>query len=294
MYNNQTITLSQFVRSKWQDYMLLAKHKLNAIVVITSVLGFVYAGSPVLSFDLLWLFVAGFLVTASANAINEILEKEYDAMMKRTQNRPLPAQRMSDTEAWLFAGLTGVIGLILLWYVFNQTAALLGAISIISYAFVYTPLKRIHPISVFVGAIPGALPPLIGYIAYTGVFNEEALLLFAFQFLWQFPHFWAIAWLAFEDYKVAGYKLLPTGKKDLSVPIQSIFFIVLLAGLSILPYMMGNLSIWGCVISFIASIAYLIPAIKLLRTREDKDARALMFASFLYLPIVFTALILFS
>lgn len=290
-YSSYSIT--ELVSGRITDYLALAKNKLTLIVVVTSMLGYLFAGAPLFSWSFVALFIGGYLVSASANSINQILEKEFDAVMKRTMNRPLPQRRISDVEAWLFAGITGLSGTFILWAYFGQTAALLGLISIISYAFVYTPLKRVHPIAVFVGAFPGALPPVIGYMAATGVFNVEALLLFAFQFLWQFPHFWAIAWLAFDDYKKAGYKLLPTGQKDLSVPIQSIFFIVLLLLISLVPYLMEFTSIWGSVVCFMASLLYLYPAVKLYKSKSNDDARQLMFASFIYLPIVFTSLILF-
>ena len=291
--NTHTALISKTFVEKVKDYLALAKHKLTLTVVITSVLGFLFAGGKLFSLSFLILFVAGYLVTACANSINQILEQQYDSLMQRTKNRPLPTKRLSDIEAWLFSGITGLTGTFLLWMFFGQTPALLGLISIIAYAFVYTPLKRIHPIAVFVGAFPGALPPMIGYIAVSGVLNLDAVMLFAFQFLWQFPHFWAIAWLAFDDYKVAGYRLLPTGRKDLSVPIQSIFFIGLLIVIGIASYYFGLISLVAAIIATIASIVYLVPAVKLYQSQSNEDARKLMFVSFVYLPIVSTSLILF-
>lgn len=285
--------ISKFIVEKLKNYLALAKYKLTLIVVITSVLGYLYAGGNMISWPFIVLFIAGFLVSGSANSINQILEQKYDAVMKRTMDRPLPAKRISDSEAWLFAGISGLTGTLLLWAFFGQTTALLGLISIITYAFVYTPLKRIHPIAVFVGAFPGALPPLIGYIAASGIINIDAVLLFLVQFLWQFPHFWAIAWLAFDDYKKAGYRLLPTGRKDDSVPIQSIFFILILIGVTIAAFVLNYASLTATIICIAASIAYLVPAIKLYGSKSNEDARALMFVSFAYLPIVFTALIIF-
>lgn len=281
-----------FIRTKVQDYLALSKHKLSLIVVITSLCGYLFAGGSLFSLSSLLLFIGGFLVTASANTINQILEKEYDAMMKRTKSRPLPQGRMSDFEAWLFAGASGILGIILLWITFNANAALLAALSILSYAFFYTPMKRIHPIAVFIGAFPGALPPLIGYVAFANQFNIEAFLFFTIQFLWQFPHFWAIGWLGFDDYKKAGYKLLPSGEKDASVPVQSIIFVFMLILVSVLPYVLGVTSLLSSIICVIASTVYLVPAVQLLESESDKDAKSLMFVSFAYLPIVFTALIL--
>lgn len=281
-----------FTKMKVQDYLALSKHKLSLIVVLTALCGYLFAGGRLFTLSSLWLSIGGFLVTASANTINQILEKEYDCLMKRTQNRPLPQKRMSDFEAWLFAGLTGLVGIVLLWVVFNANAALLSAISILSYAFFYTPMKRVHPIAVFIGAFPGALPPLIGYIAFVNQFNVDAFLLFSIQFLWQFPHFWAIGWLGFDDYKKAGYKLLPSGEKDSSVPVQSIIFVFLLILLSVVPYVIGISSMLSSIVCVVASTVYLVPAVKLLESESDQDAKSLMFVSFAYLPIVFTALIL--
>ncbi len=289
-YNNTRtaqVTLSDIV----SDYLALAKNKLNLIVTLTAVFGFLFAGGAKPG-DVLWLFLGGYLVTASANTINQIIEKDYDALMKRTMNRPLPQGRVKVIEAWLFAGITGVLGLLVLYFAFNITAAFLGALSLLSYAFIYTPLKRIHPIAVFVGAIPGALPPLIGYVAATGQLTIEAFVLFFFQFLWQFPHFWAIAWLAFEDYQKAGYKLLPSGDKDRAVAIQSILFVIMMVVLSFVPYFLGMTGILGTIIAVVASIVYGVPAVRLSKSLDNKDARQLMFASFAYLPIVFAGLIL--
>ena len=158
---------------------------------------------------LILLGTAGFLITSAANAFNQILEKDYDSLMKRTSNRPLASGRMNVTEAVLIAGLCYVIGIVLLAW-FNPMAAILGSIAVVSYAFVYTPLKRVGPLSVFVGAIPGALPCLIGCVAYEGSITTTAIILFGLQFFWQFPHFWSIGYLGINDYKKAGFKLVPT------------------------------------------------------------------------------------
>jgi len=286
-YQPQSLTLGDIVL----DYLALAKHKLNFIVVITAVLGFIFAGGG-LPGDLVWLFVGGFLVTASANTINQIIERDFDKLMARTKTRPLPTKRVSVMEAWLFAGITGLVGLLTLWFAFNQLAAVLGAVSLFSYAFIYTPLKRIHPIAVFVGAIPGALPPLIGFAAATGTIPLEAVILFLFQFLWQFPHFWAIAWLADKDYKKAGFKLLPGGERSKRVAVEAFIFCLVLAAFSFAPLYLGFTSIVGALICFVAGIFYAFPAFKLMKHQNDFWAKKLMYASFFYLPIVFIAIIL--
>lgn len=286
-YQSESLPLSTIVA----DYLALAKFKLNISVVITSVLGFLFAGGAAPG-DVLWLVTGGFLVIASANTINQIIERDFDAMMKRTMNRPLPQKRVSLVEAWLFAGITGLFGVVILWVAFNQLAAVLGALSLFSYAFIYTPLKRIHPISVFVGAIPGALPPMIGYVAAAGVLNIEAVILFTFQFLWQFPHFWAIAWLTIDDYNKANFKVLPGNKRSKRVAVEALFVTLVLIAFSFVPYYFGMTSLWAAILCAIVGVVYALPAMKLVKKLDEKSARQLMFASFLYVPIVFILIIL--
>jgi len=285
------ISFFQALGARFKDYMILAKMRLNLTVVFSAVIGFLFAGMS-FGLPLLYLALGGFLITASSNTINQIFEKDYDALMKRTQNRPLPTGRLSVVEASLFAGLTGLVGLAILWLAFNPLAAVLGMLALISYAFVYTPLKRMSPIAVFVGAIPGALPPMIGYVAATGSVNFEAWMLFAFQFLWQFPHFWAIAWVAFDDYKRAGFKLLPDGEKTTNMPIQSMIYIIALIGLVALPAIMNMIGIVATIVIVAAGLFYFMPAYKLYKYKEDKYAKKLMYASFLYLPVVLLALLI--
>lgn len=188
------------------------KFRLSFIVVFSAGIGYVFAGGDMHYFGLFLL--AGFLITAASNALNQIIEVETDKLMGRTANRPLPAGRMQSTEAIIAAGTMGISGIVLMWILFNPISALLGALSLLSYAFIYTPIKRISPLAVFVGAFPGAVPPLIGWAAATGSIGEMAIILFVIQFMWQFPHFWAIAWVAFDDYKglVFNYCLQFQGK----------------------------------------------------------------------------------
>lgn len=273
------------VQAKITDYSQLFKLKLNLVVVFSAVVGYVLAaGSAFVFVDLLMLILGGFLITSSANAINEVLEVDYDKLMKRTKVRPLPSGRMKSNEAILAAGLTGLAGLWLFGLYFNIMAAFVAGLSLISYAFIYTPLKRISPIAVFVGAIPGALPPVIGWIAFTGSLTIEPILLFAVQFFWQFPHFWAIGWLGHDEYVKAGFKMLQGKGKQTA--FQSIVYALVLIPLAIFGTMYGVGYRVTIIMSVVAGILYVLPAIRLYKTCEDKAALKLMFASFLYLPLM--------
>ncbi len=291
-HNNPSSVVLHVLVQRIKDYAALSKVRLNLTVVFSALLGYLFAPAAfVTAPKLLLLALGGFLITASSNTINQILEKDVDALMNRTRNRPLPQKRLSVMEAALFAGITGVVGILLLWWQFNQLAALLGAVCLIVYAFVYTPLKRVSQIAVFVGAIPGALPPVIGWVCATGALAFDAALLFAVQFLWQFPHFWAIAWVAFDDYKKAGFRLLPGGEKSVNMPIQSLFYIITLIPVCGIPFLfriIGLPAFLGCTL---AAILFAVPAALMILKREDKYAKQLMFASFLYLPIVLTLLV---
>jgi protoheme IX farnesyltransferase len=230
--------------------------------------------------------LGGYLITGAANAINQIIEKDIDKLMERTANRPLPTQRMSVLEASLTAGITAISGILLITLYFNTTAGLLAALSLISYAFLYTPLKRISSIAVFVGAIPGALPPIIGYVAATTHLNQFALLLFLIQFIWQFPHFWAIAWMKYDDYNKAGIMLLPSkGGKNKNTALMCVIYVIALIIAGFLPFAFSQIGLIGTIILSITGIIFLIPAVKLYFTQEDKDAKQLMFASLIYLPV---------
>jgi len=279
---------------KVKDYILLTKLRLSSLVIFSSAIGFLIAPHGVIDwFKISMLLLGGLLTTAGSNAFNQVIEKDYDKLMSRTANRPLPTGRMSVTEALLVAGICGVGGILILWYNFNVMAALLSAIALLSYAFIYTPLKRISPIAVFVGAIPGALPPLIGWVAATGSISQDAIVLFAIQFIWQFPHFWAIAWVCYDDYMKAGFKLLPSkeGRNKFSA-LQNIIYILVLIPISIIPMTLHMTGWISTSIVFAGGIMFLIPAIKLYRECTMKAARQLMFASFFYLPIVQLALLI--
>jgi protoheme IX farnesyltransferase len=277
---------------KWGDFSKLIKLRLTFLVVFSASISFLI-GSRVNNKNhgvINWehwgmLIVGGFLVTAAANCFNEIIEKDYDRLMKRTRDRPIPAGHMTTGQA-LVLGLSMALAGTYLLGSLNLTTGLLSVFSILFYAFAYTPLKRLSPIAVFVGAIPGALPPLIGYVAGYGTIDQIALILFGIQFIWQFPHFWAIAWVLDDDYKLAGFRLLPTGKRDFTSALIAFIFTVILLPVSLLPtyYHYGGYYVGG--VSLICSLIFLYQAFNLLRTREIKSAKQLMYGSFIYLPVV--------
>lgn len=282
---------------KFSDYLLLIKLRLSFLVVfsaaITYLYGIVYAGGTGFSWvNFLILTAGGFLVTGASNGINQIIEKDLDGLMDRTRDRPLPTLRMTVTEAIFATVIMGIAGIFLL-YLLSPLTALLGAFSLLSYAFVYTPLKQVTAISVFIGAIPGAMPPILGWVAATGHLGMPALILFSIQFVWQFPHFWAIAWVLDDDYQKAGFRLLPSkegrGKKS---AIWILISTIILIPVSLLPtvFHMGGYVL--AVVSLLAGLLFLIQAIRLYNTCTIKSASKLMFGSFIYLPLVQLALLI--
>lgn len=239
------------------------------------------------------LALGGFLVTGAANALNQVLEKDYDRLMKRTANRPLAAGRMSVSEAVMAAGFMSLIGITLL-ALFNVWAAFFGTIALMMYAFVYTPMKRISPIAVVIGAFPGALPILIGCVAVQGELTVLGLALFAIQFFWQFPHFWSIGWLGYEDYHKAGYKLLPSkdGQNDRNTGFQSFIYSLFLIPIGLLPYFIQESGVISAGVVLTLSIIYTIFSWNFYRQNDRKSALRVMFYSFLYNPLVLIALFL--
>ena len=289
-YRSSTLSL---LRAKIGDYSQLFKLRLSLTVVFSAAISYILAADLHFSaLGLILIVLGGFLITASANAFNEIIEKDYDKLMLRTKKRPLPAERMSTVEAVLMAGLFGVAGLLILALYFNYLAAVLGAISLFSYAFIYTPLKRYTNLSVLVGSIPGALPIVIGWVAFTGELTPELYALFAIQVMWQFPHFWSIAWLAHDDYSNAGFRMLPSYEgKGRSSAAQILLFSILLLPVSLAPLSLGYFSwIYGCV-AILLGLMMIQKALRLYRSCETKDARKLMFASLLYLPVLLLSMI---
>ena len=272
----------------WSDFSKLIKLRLTFLVVFSASISFLI-GSKV-NGDIIWgnwvkLIIGGFLVTAAANCFNEIIEKDFDRLMKRTMDRPIPAGRMNTGQALVLGLGMGIGGTYLLGSL-NIVTGLLSVFSIILYAFAYTPMKRKSPIAVFIGAIPGALPPLIGYVAAHRTIDAIALILFGIQFVWQFPHFWAIAWVLDDDYKLAGFRLLPSGKRNLTSAIVTFIFTLILVPVSLLPtfYHFGGYYVGG--VSLIFSLIFLYLAFMLLCTLQIGSAKKLMYGSFIYLPVV--------
>ena len=287
------ISGSYRVAAKVKDYFQLIKFTLSFTVVFSCVICYLLAPGIAYNFKMIvLLFTAGMLVTGSANAINQSVEKDTDAMMKRTGKRPVADGRMTQKEAYTFALFSGLIGVWMMWQFFNIESALLSAISLFLYAFIYTPLKKVNSIAVLVGAFPGALPCLIGWVAGTGVFSAGGWILFGIQFLWQFPHFWAIAWVAHTDYSKAGFKLLPADKGPTKfTALQAVMYSVLMIPVGILPYsfhMSGMVSLW---IVLAANIFMVAQSVRLYIEMDVKAARRVMFSSYIYLPIVLLALL---
>ncbi|HUS00390.1 MAG TPA: heme o synthase [Chitinophagaceae bacterium] len=281
------------VASKVKDYFQLIKFTLSFMVVFSCVVCYLLA--PNIRFDLLsviLLFTAGMLITGSANAINQAVEKDTDALMKRTAGRPVAAGRMSQHEAYAFAVITGFIGIMIMWYWFNFASAMIGLFSLFLYAFIYTPLKKVNSVSVLVGAFPGALPCLIGWVAGTNDFGAGGWILFGIQFLWQFPHFWAIAWVAHKDYSAAGFKLLPSDKGPTKfTAAQTVIYSMLMIPVGMLPYyfkMTGITSLW---ILLACNLWMVYVSVMLFVKMDVAAARRVMFSSYFYLMIVLLALL---
>lgn len=274
---------------KLTDYKLLVKLRLSLTVVFSSVMAYLIAASGT---SLNWsaaglLALGGFFVTAAANALNQVLEKDYDKLMQRTANRPLAAGRMSVSEAVLAAGFMSLLGITIL-ALFNPWASFFGTLALVLYAFVYTPFKRIGPIAVLIGAIPGALPVLIGAVAVDGRISVLALVLFGIQFFWQFPHFWAIGWLGHEDYSKAGYKLFPSkdGEPDASAGFQSFIYSLMLMPLCFGLYIQGLGSLLAGIGALVLTLGYASLSWNFYSKCDRKSALMLMFYSFIYLPLV--------
>jgi protoheme IX farnesyltransferase len=279
--------------AKARAYWELLKFRLSFLVSFSCAFGFVLASPEINYFTLLMLFAGGFLMSGASVIINQIIEKDLDKLMSRTMGRPLPTQRVSVQEATIVALACFVAGVLILMVYTNPLTTALSILSLMLYGFAYTPLKRVGPIAVFVGAIPGALPPLLGWTAATGSISHEALIIFGIQFIWQFPHFWAIAWVADDDYKKAGFKLLPSGgQKDLNTAIQIMIYTLFLIPLGLLPATFGITGINSAIVATVCGVLFFALTFSLMRTGDRKAALKIMFASFLYLPIVQIAYVL--
>lgn len=282
------ISVITYVGEKLKLYTELVKLRLSLLVAFSSAFGFVLASRGSIDWWVLGILsLGGFMVSGASITFNQIIERELDKKMKRTQNRPLPTGRISVQEAGFFAVFLAVCGLGLLLVYTNPLTAVLSFVSMLLYSLVYTPMKRVGPLAVLVGAIPGALPPLLGWTAATGIISAEALIIFGIQFIWQFPHFWAIAWVADEDYKNAGFKLLPLGgKKDFNTALQIMTYTLFLIPLGLLPLKLGITGINSAIIATVCGILFLAQTFKLMRNQDRKSALRIMFGSFLYLPVV--------
>ncbi|MEI7581691.1 heme o synthase [Runella sp.] len=278
---------------KIRVYLELMKLRLAWLVAFSGAFGYSLAIEKVEWESLVIFLLAAFSITGAANIINQIVEKDLDKLMKRTQNRPLPSGRISAQEAtWLAVVLFSGASFVFL-IEFNLRACALAILSTILYGFVYTPLKRVGPIAVFVGAIPGAFPPMIGWVAATNQFGLEPGILFAIQFFWQFPHFWAIAWVLDEDYKKANFNLLPSKVgKDRSTAVQMMIYTLFLLPVGWLPYELGMTGINSALVAMLFGALFLGQTFHLMRKCSDKTALQLMFGSFIYLPIVQIAYLL--
>lgn len=287
-HNSEALNGLELIRSKSRDYNQLVKVRLTSLVVFSSVITYLTASQGAINwFELTMLAIGGFLVTGSANGINQVIEKDFDKLMQRTANRPVATNRMSVLEASIFSGLIGIIGVSMIALFLNQISGILAFAALISYAFLYTPLKRISPISVFVGAFPGAIPTMLGWVAFTGKIDSSALVLFGVQFFWQFPHFWSIAWILDDDYKRAGFKMLPSNPgRDKSTALQTLAFSLVLIPIGMLPAQMGISGMISGIVGIFGGLMLSYYAFRLFKSCEIKDAKKLMFASFIYLPMV--------
>lgn len=287
------ISIQVGVIEKAKAYFQLLKFRLSFIVTFSGAIAYYLGAGNSLNITELAIFaLGGFLVTGSANIINQVIEKDIDKLMTRTQNRPLPTGVLNKSEAIIFCIIIGFIGLWIHWNI-NFLTFSISFISLLLYGFVYTPLKRVGPIAVLVGAFPGAFPPLIGWVAATGQIDTMAIILFGIQFIWQFPHFWAIAWVAHDDYTRAGFKLLPSkGGRDLNTAFNIMIYALFLIPASIMPYMIEATGKKSAIVVIIAGVLFLSQTFLLMKRCDRKSALQMMFGSFLYLPIVQIAYVL--
>lgn len=280
------------ITGKVVSYAHLFKFRLTSYVVLSAILGY-FIGVQTINYTILfWLTLGGFLITASSNALNQVLEKDTDKLMKRTKNRPLPDEKMTVAHAATVSLLMGIVGVFILWFFINPLSGILGALAIVSYVGIYTPLKRITTYSVFIGSFPGAIPPMLGWVAATGYFSLEAGILFALQFMWQFPHFWAIAWKLNKDYKSADLKMLPFNKKNKTTSIIILLSAIVLFVSSFLPEYFNMAGRIATVTLFVLAALMVYPAIKLVTTQDDKYALRIMLMSYLYLVASLAVLII--
>lgn len=271
------------------DFKEITKAKLAASVVFSSIAGYFLGAYQIDMVSLLLLAFGGYCMVGASNAYNQVIEKDLDALMNRTKNRPIPSGRMTVATAMTIAIVMTILGVIAL-YILSPKTAMFGAISIFLYTSAYTPLKTKTPLSVFVGALPGAIPFMLGWVAATNDFGIEPGTLFMIQFFWQFPHFWALGWMLDEDYKKGGFKMLPTGKKDAGTALQIILYTIWMIVISIMPAFgftgRLHLSIPAAVLVLLAGLVMLVFAFKLYEKRDNPAARKLMLASVTYISLI--------
>ena len=282
---NKTIAISTR-QQRLIDFSQLTKFRLSVSVVVSSLTGYFLAVNVVNFFTLLLLTVGGYAMVGASNAFNQVFEKDFDSLMIRTQNRPLPAGRMHSKSALFIGVILTLVGVTSL-YIINLKTAFFASISIFLYACVYTPLKQKTPLSVFIGAFPGAIPFMLGWVAATNEFGVEPGLLFMLQFFWQFPHFWAIGWLMHDQYQAAGFKMLPSGSKDQNTAFQIVFYTLWTVVISLIPafHYTGALYLTktASILVFLLGAVFLYYALKLMISKTDSAARLLIRASIIYI-----------
>ncbi len=287
----QIISQRTITQVRFKDLIALMKLKLSTLVVLSAVLGYFMGTESPLLMELIMLSIGGVLLTGGSNGFNQIWERNLDAKMNRTMNRPLPQGNISFSVAFIWCSLISILGVSILWLTLNPLCGILGILALYSYVVIYTPLKRVNSVSVTAGAFPGAIPPMLGYVAASGSFGLEPGLLFAMQFMWQFPHFWAIAWLAKEDYDKGGFKMLPFNKGKSKFTAWYICFVTfILIPVSILPWFLGNeapmIGNLAGILTLGISCVFFLFSFRFAVKRENIWAKRLMFASFFYLPLV--------
>jgi len=284
---SDTLNIKQ--TSLFSQTLILIKHRLSLSVVFSSVCSYLIAFDVFSLTTFLLLIIGGFFVVGSSNGFNQIIERRRDALMTRTSSRPLPSGAMTVNQALIICSFLSLLGLTML-YVINFRTAIFGLISMIIYLALYTPLKPITPLSVFFGAIPGAIPFMLGWVAVTDRFSIETGILFMIQFFWQFPHFWAIGWVSHDDYQNAGFKMLPSGKRDNATAFQIVFYTIWMIIVSTLPYFSftGKLSIgiYSLILILVSGSLMLYQALKLMRYKDKQNAIRLMYASIFYLSFI--------
>jgi len=285
----QVVAFVEHFKSRLNDFKAITKMGLSLSVVFSCISGYLLAAEDINISIILLLALGGYCMVGASNVFNQIIERELDGLMQRTKSRPIPMKKISIVNSFIIAVLLTLTGLTIL-YLINERTAMFAAVSIFIYTSVYTPLKQITPLSVFAGAIPGAIPFMLGWVACTGEFGIEPGVLFMIQFFWQFPHFWSIAWFLDDDYKKAGFKMLPTGKKDKGTALQIIAYITWTILICIAPAIFNtgrlNISNYAAVLIVIIGMIFLYYGFRLFKNQSSKEARKLMLVSILFLTSI--------